>query len=106
MADVRVAEVNQACVSARGRVHKRVLVIRIGVQGHALCRIGQRCKRARGDLRLAFLRLDSRHGRVDQHTNHCGLRHYLAQEFQLLGFQVGAVIKGNAGDITSRPVES
>src|SRR6516165_7881038 len=52
------------------------------------------------------LRLGRRRGRVDEHTNHAGLRHHLAQEFQLLGLQVGAVEEGNAGDIASGPVES
>jgi hypothetical protein len=61
---------------------------------------------ARRHLRVFFLRLGSRLGRVDEQANHGGLRHYLAQELQLLGMQVGAVVEGNAGEITSRPVEA
>src|SRR5215472_11951525 len=60
----------------------------------------------RRHLRVSFLRLGSCLGRVDEQTNHCGLRHYLAQELQLLGVQVGAVIEGDAGEITSRPAEA
>jgi hypothetical protein len=62
-------------------------------------------KGTRRHLRLSFLRLGSRLGRVDEQANHGGLRHYLAQELQLLGMQVGAVVERNAGEITSRPVE-
>ena len=58
-------------------------------------------------LHLSLLQLGIIHlGRVDEQANHGGLRHYLAQELQLLGIQIGAVVEGDAGEITPRPVEA
>src|SRR5262249_45411159 len=61
---------------------------------------------ARRHFRVSFLRLGSCLGRIVEQTNHGDLRHYLAQELQLLGVQVGAVVEGDAGEITSRPAEA
>ncbi len=85
----------------KGRESRVDIAFAAGVQGENLQPEGPS-----RHSRVSFLRLGRRRGRVDEYANHAGLWHYLAQEFQLLGLQVGAGEEGNAGDIASGPVES
>src|SRR5262245_7008670 len=62
-------------------------------------------KGVRRSLRLPFVPRGSWASWVHEHADHGSLRHYLAQQPQLLTLH-GSGDEGHAGDITSRPVET